>query len=186
MAARSRRRGFQPTTGSPNSPPSDKHHFADPALAGPASQRHCNRSDLGSADHAVNSAQRRFPRRALREPPGTQPARICPNGEAQVRHLRTQRGEHEVDSSSSDPMTASSPSKRNSPATVVDSDVKHLRWLRDRIGDRLLDARRRDHQDAGVPPRRRYRRCSRGVARSPAVACHGRIVLLPVHLAKRG
>ena len=165
---------------------SDKHHFCRPRTCGPASQRHCNRSDLGSADHAVNSAQRSIPRRALREPPGTQPARICPNGRSAGTTLAgTQRGEHEVDFIVIGPDDGIVAIEAKLSATVVDSDVKHLRWLRDRIGDRLLDA------VVVTTGTQAYRRAD-GIAVVPAALlgprwpATGRPQASPVHLAKRG
>ena len=41
---------------------------------------------------------------------------------------------------SSNPMMAASWPSRSSWRTVSDEDVRHLRWLQDRVGDRLLDA----------------------------------------------
>ena len=37
-------------------------------------------------------------------------------------------------------MGGSSLSRSNSPRTVEDRDVRHLAWLKERIGDRLLDS----------------------------------------------
>jgi len=60
--------------------------------------------------------------------------------EATVGHLRTHRGEHEID------MVVERNDRRvvavevKLSATVDDGDVKHLRWLRETIGDDLLDA----------------------------------------------
>lgn len=60
--------------------------------------------------------------------------------EADVRHLRTQRGEHEVDFIVVGPDDGVVAVEVKLSATVSESDVKHLRWLRERIGDQLLDA----------------------------------------------
>jgi predicted AAA+ superfamily ATPase len=60
--------------------------------------------------------------------------------EASVRHLRTQRGEREID------LLVVRPDERvvaievKLARNVVDADVAHLRWLRERLGDDLLDA----------------------------------------------
>ncbi len=60
--------------------------------------------------------------------------------EAQVRHLRTTRGDHEVD------LVAVRDDQRvlaievKLSATVTDHDVRHLRWLQRQLGDDLLDA----------------------------------------------
>lgn len=60
--------------------------------------------------------------------------------EASVRHLRTQRGEHEVDLivGRDDGRVLAVEVKLK--GVIVDGDVRHLLWLRDQIGDDLLDA----------------------------------------------
>jgi predicted AAA+ superfamily ATPase len=60
--------------------------------------------------------------------------------EARVHHLRTWRGEHEVDLVvvRGDGRVVALEAKL--AATVSDGDVRHLHWLRDQIGDDLLDA----------------------------------------------
>jgi hypothetical protein len=60
--------------------------------------------------------------------------------EASVRHLRTHRGEHEVDLivERDDGRVLALEVKLK--GAIVDRDVRHLLWLRDRIGDDLLDA----------------------------------------------
>ena len=60
--------------------------------------------------------------------------------EASVRHLRTQRGEHEVDLivERDDGRVLAIEVKLK--ATIVDRGIRHLLWLRDQIHDDLLDA----------------------------------------------
>lgn len=60
--------------------------------------------------------------------------------EASVRHLRTHRGEHEVDLivERDDGRVLALEVKLK--GSIVDRDVRHLLWLRDRIGADLLDA----------------------------------------------
>jgi len=60
--------------------------------------------------------------------------------EARVGHLRTHRGDHEVDLivERGDHRVLAIEVKL--AHTVRDDDVRHLRWLRDRLGDELLDA----------------------------------------------
>lgn len=60
--------------------------------------------------------------------------------EAEVRHLRTKAGEHEVDFVlvRSDARVLGVEVKLS--ATVEDKDVLHLLWLREQLGDDLLDA----------------------------------------------
>jgi predicted AAA+ superfamily ATPase len=57
-----------------------------------------------------------------------------------VRHLRTHRGDHEVDFivTGTDGGVVAVEVKLS--ATVDDDDVKHLRWLRELLGEDLRDA----------------------------------------------
>ena len=61
--------------------------------------------------------------------------------EARVKHLRTQGGEHEIDliieQEGGNGVIAVEVKLK---AVPEDSDLDHLRWLRDRVGDELLDA----------------------------------------------
>lgn len=60
--------------------------------------------------------------------------------EATVHHLRTRNGDHEVDLIvERDDGRVVAIEIKLSPS-VGDSAVKHLRWLRERLGDRLLDS----------------------------------------------
>ena len=60
--------------------------------------------------------------------------------EASVRHLRTKGGEHEVDLilERGDGRVVAIEVKLGRGTN--DADVRHLRWLRDQLGDGLLDA----------------------------------------------
>lgn len=60
--------------------------------------------------------------------------------EARVHHLRTQGGEHEIDLivEHADGSVVALEVKLN--AVIGDKEVRHLRWLTDQIGPRLLDA----------------------------------------------
>lgn len=60
--------------------------------------------------------------------------------EAEVRHLRTQRGEHEVDFIITGTDGGIVAIEVKLSASVEAADVEHLAWLGDRIGDQLLDA----------------------------------------------
>ena len=57
-----------------------------------------------------------------------------------MSHLRTRGGEHEVDLivERDDGSVVAIEVKLDQ--TADDRDVRHLRWLRDELGDRLLDA----------------------------------------------
>ena len=61
-------------------------------------------------------------------------------GEAQVRHLRTHRGEHEVDFIVIGTDGGIVAVEVKLSATVNNDAVSHLKWLRDTIGDALRDA----------------------------------------------
>lgn len=60
--------------------------------------------------------------------------------EAEVRHLRTKNGDHEVDIILVRPDGGVVAFEVKLSATVTNSDVRHLLWLRNQIGDRLVDA----------------------------------------------
>jgi predicted AAA+ superfamily ATPase len=118
----------------------DKHQLTDPALCG---------SLLGVTAAALltgDDAGIPFPRDgtllgSLFESLVTQSVRVYAQAnEAEVRHLRTKNGRHEVD------LVVVRPDQRvvaievKLAGTVTDSDVRHLTWLRDVIGQDLLDA----------------------------------------------
>lgn len=119
---------------------SPKHHLADPALAmsslgidaealldGIASPQVTQRDGtlLGNLFESLMTLSVRVYAQACR---------------ARVSHLRTRGGEHEVDLivERRDGRVVALEVKLT--ATVSDNDVRHLRWLADRIGDNLLDA----------------------------------------------
>jgi len=60
--------------------------------------------------------------------------------EAEVRHLRTKGGEREVDFILVRDDSRVLALEVKLSATVDDNDVRHLLWLRDQLGDELLDA----------------------------------------------
>ena len=57
-----------------------------------------------------------------------------------VAHLRTKSGDHEIDFIVRKPGDRVVAIEVKLSTTVTDSDVKHLKWLSDRIGNDLLDA----------------------------------------------
>ncbi|WP_169164575.1 ATP-binding protein [Cellulomonas taurus] len=59
---------------------------------------------------------------------------------ATVQHLRTRNGDHEVDLIVRRPDGRVVAIEVKLASTVTDQDVRHLRWLRDKIGPDLLDA----------------------------------------------
>lgn len=119
---------------------SDKHHLVDPALAARLLQE-TSRKLLGGG----------VPKPAIpRDGPflgGLFESLIALNlrvyaqaTEADVRHLRSQRGEHEVDFIIIGPDGGIVAVEVKLSATVSADDAKQLTWLNDRIGDQLLDA----------------------------------------------
>jgi predicted AAA+ superfamily ATPase len=118
----------------------DKHQLVDPALAA---------SLLGITAEALlegDDAGIDIPRNGtllghLFESLVTQSVRVYAQArEAEVRHLRTKNGRHEVD------LIVVRPDQRvlaievKIARSISDDDVKHLHWLRGEIGDDLLDA----------------------------------------------
>ena len=119
---------------------SPKHHLVDPALAV---------SLLGLGQGALLSGSPgsvSLPRDgvflgALFESLVTLSVRVFAQAaEANVGHLRTHRGDHEVDLivERDDHKVVAVETKLS--ATVDDDDVKHLHWLHNEIGEDLLDA----------------------------------------------
>lgn len=117
-----------------------KHQLADPALAARL---------LGATASALLRGQSPGPEiprdgtllGALFESLVTLSVRVYAQAaEAQVGHLRTHRGEHEIDLivERDDGRVVALEVKLNS--RVSDSAVRHLRWLSGQIGDDLLDA----------------------------------------------
>jgi len=118
----------------------DKHHLVDPALAA---------SLLGVSAEALlkgDDAGTEIPRDGsllghLFESLVTQSIRVYAQaGEAEVRHLRTMNGRREVDLIvvRADQRVVAVEVKL--ARSISDDDVKHLLWLRDQLGDDLLDA----------------------------------------------
>lgn len=116
------------------------HQLADPALA--ACLLGVDADRLLDADHPSPT----FPRSgtllgALFESLVTLSVRVYAQAnEARVGHLRTRGGEHEIDLivERADGRIVALEVKLK--RTVDDYDVRHLRWLRERIGADLLDA----------------------------------------------
>ena len=118
----------------------EKHHLVDPALA--VSILGLSQDALlTGADGGVMVARDGTLLGALFESLVTLGVRVFAQAEeAEIGHLRTQRGFHEVDLIviRKDRRVVAVEVKLS--RTVGDEDVKHLRWLGDRLGDNLLDA----------------------------------------------
>lgn len=116
-----------------------KHHLADPALAAHLLQLTPDKLLRGEAP-------------VLNPPYGTilgnlfeSLATLCIRvaaqaGEAEVRHLRTRNGDHEVDLILEGHDGSLLAIEAKASGTVTEKDVKHLRWLKQRLGGRLTDA----------------------------------------------
>ncbi len=118
----------------------DKHHLADPALAarllGATPDKLLANSQLGPPVPRDGTLLG-----ALFESLVTLCVRVyAQNSEASVGHLRTFSGDREVDLivESQDGRVLAIEVKL--ARTVSDHDTRHLRWLREQIGDELLDA----------------------------------------------
>lgn len=118
-----------------------KHHLADPALAARllGASPQALLTGQGLPDPAVPGAGTLLG--ALFESLVTLclrvPAQAC---EAEVCHLRTRNGDHEVDLLLVRPDGRLVAVEVKLAGAIEDRDVKHLRWLEDRLGDRVLDS----------------------------------------------
>lgn len=136
---------------------SPRHHLADPALA--ARILGVDSAALLRTPRAVPAPSRTAtPRMAITPRPALAPRggtllgalfeslvtlslRVyADSAGAKVHHLRTPRGDHEVDLVLTRDDGAVVAFEVKLAPTVDDADVTHLRWLRDRLGDELLDA----------------------------------------------
>jgi len=116
-----------------------KHHLADPALA--ARLLNLTARKLLTGAGANPSIPRDGPLLgALFESLIALNLRVYAQAaQAEVRHLRTQRSEHEIDFIiSGDEGIVAIEAKLS--ASVAEDDMKHLKWLTGRIGDELLEA----------------------------------------------
>lgn len=119
---------------------SDKHHLADPALAARLLQM-TPRKLLGGdqTDPAIPRDGTYLG--ALFESLVALNMRVYAQAaEAEVRHLRTQRGEHEIDFIVIGPDGGIVAIEVKLSAAVDADHTKHLKWLKERIGDQLLDS----------------------------------------------
>jgi predicted AAA+ superfamily ATPase len=118
----------------------DKHHLADPALAARLLNMTAGKL-LSGGDVTPCIPRDGTLLGALFESLVALNLRVYAQAaQAEVRHLRTQRGEHEIDFivTSDDGGVVGLEVKLS--AVVNDGDVQHLKWLRGLIGDQLLDA----------------------------------------------
>lgn len=110
---------------------SSKHQLADPALA--ARLLGLSAESLGSARGAVMAG-------ALFESLATLTVRVAAQAsDARVGHLRTKNGDHEVDLVVEGLGGEVLGIEVKLSAHVDDRHVKHLKWLREQLGDRVVD-----------------------------------------------
>lgn len=115
-----------------------KHHLADPALA--ARLVGVGRSQLlaGESGEVVVPRDGTF-LGGLFESLATLTVRVCAQtSDATVSHLRDYDGRHEVDLIVEREDGRIFAFEVKLSTSIGDHDVKHLRWLRDRIGDRMI------------------------------------------------
>lgn len=117
-----------------------KHHLADPALA--ARLLNLTRSSLIAPRPAHDRRPRNSPILGqLFESLVTLSVRVfAQRAQARVYHLRTMGGEREADLIVTGEAGRVLAIEVKLSAEVNDSDVKHLRWLRNEIGDDFIDA----------------------------------------------
>jgi predicted AAA+ superfamily ATPase len=115
-----------------------KHHLVDPAIA--ARLVGMGKTGLLRGEGSRVSAQTGTWLGALFESLAAQSVRVYAGAtDAEVGHLRTKNTDHEVDLivEGEDRQVVAVEVKL--AATITDKDVRHLNWLHDQIGDRLVD-----------------------------------------------
>lgn len=116
-----------------------KHHLADPALA--ARLLGLNRDSLLDGDGTPVGPQPGSMLGHLFESLVTLCVRVpAQAAEARVAHLRTRNGDHEIDLVVVRDDGRALAIEVKLANTVSDHDTKHLHWVAERLGSRLLDA----------------------------------------------
>lgn len=116
-----------------------KHHLADPALA--ARLLGLSRDALLDGAGTAVGPQAGSVLGHLFESLVTLCVRVpAQAAEARVGHLRTRNGDHEIDLVVLRDDGRALAVEVKLANTVTDSDTKHLHWLAERMGDKLLDA----------------------------------------------
>lgn len=115
-----------------------KHHLVDPALA--ARLVGVGADGLLRGDGTRVAAQTGTWLGALFESLATQSIRVYAAAtDAHVGHLRTKNTDREIDLVVEGPDRRAVAIEVKLAGTVNDHDVRHLNWLRDQLGDRLVD-----------------------------------------------
>lgn len=115
-----------------------KHHLADPALS--ARLLRMGAGSLLDGATAPGDASGRSAFGRLFESLATLSVRACAQAlDATTSHLRTRRGDREVDLIVEGPDGETVGVEIKLSATVRDDDVRHLHWLADHLGDAVRD-----------------------------------------------
>ncbi len=118
---------------------SPKHFLVDPALA--ASLLGISSASLVSGDDSLGSYQGSpIFGRLFENLVALHLQTFAINNRLKVRHLRTGNGEHEVDFILEQPDGRFIAVEAKLNGVVTDSDQKHLMWLKDKVGDQMIDA----------------------------------------------
>ncbi|MFT4258342.1 ATP-binding protein [Microbacterium sp.] len=112
-----------------------KHQLADPAIAASLmgfTSESLARGSGGGEGHAFGDLFESLVTLCLRV--------YAQRNEATVSHFRDRNGEHEVDLIVSNPDGSIIAFEVKLSGSVDDRDVRHLKWLRERLGEQLIDA----------------------------------------------
>jgi len=114
------------------------HHLADPALA--ARLLNLTKTSLLDGEGQPLGPQEGTMLGRLFESLATLSIRVLAQGaEAAVSHLRTRNGDREIDLILTDPTGKATAIEVKLGGTVSDHDVRHLKWFREKYGDKLND-----------------------------------------------
>jgi predicted AAA+ superfamily ATPase len=118
---------------------SPKHHLVDPALAARLVGVGAKGLLLGEGETVSPTTSTWLG--ALFESLAVQSVRVYADAmSARTGHLRTKNGDHEVDIIIETNDTRCVAFEAKLSDTIHDDDVRHLHWLRQQLGDRLMDA----------------------------------------------
>ena len=118
---------------------SPRHQLADPALSLRLLSGSARSLLQGRDDVVLPGCAPLFGR--LFEALATLTVRVCAQvSDAVVSHLRTKRGDHEIDLIVEGPERELLAIEAKLASAIGDDDVRHLDWLRGRLGSRLTDA----------------------------------------------
>jgi predicted AAA+ superfamily ATPase len=115
-----------------------KHYLADPALAARLVKRNAVQLLSGDMPDTVIARDGGFLGGLFESLAALSVLVFAQHCQAEVHHLRTEAGRREVDFIvEGETGIVAIEAKMNS--AITDDDVKHLIWLRDKLGDRCLD-----------------------------------------------